>query len=402
VRDERIANSKEEKFIMDNANGTKLFSITDMYKLRVNPILDRYLKSKKVELLQADKERLLDYCLPNFQFDKLMEQTDASILQTLKYLMTTEQAQGILANVKELFVVKASKFDIQHKEALRLFIKEYFELFLPKLAKLMLFETAEFKDKELISIIGDDEQHRHLDALIMIQIMIEGTPKWVLIHWEQQSKRQTNFAQRMLHYFAGIYFHFKEIVFPIAMFTDEHVWRIPIETKYKMTLLDHEIIEFNFNLIKVKDFTAEEFENRAPENPLTWAYLPMTRYPKDQKTLIKAKALKGIAQTEKDEKKRSHLVRLVDTYLPLTQEEREQFVEFVKQQSTYQEVYMIETIKDVGIEQGEDNLLAKLIKSGMLTFEQIVKATGIGIEKIKQIAQNIQAEQSAQMAMAHA
>jgi len=241
----------------------------------------------------------------------------------------------------------------------------------------------------------------------MIQIKIDGNPKWVLIHWEQQSKKQPNFAERMLHYFSGIYFHFREIVFPIAMFTDEHVWRKPIETKYKMTLLDHEILEFNFNLIKVKDYTSEEFEKIAPENPLTWAYLPMTRYPNDQKTLIKAKALKGIAQTEQNEKKRSHLVRLVDTYLPLTKEEREQFIEFVKQQSTYKEVYMIETIKDVGIEQGigigreegKDNLLANFIKAGMLTFEQIVKASGIGIEKIKKIAQNIQAEQSAQMVM---
>ena len=49
---------------------------------------------------------------------------------------------------------------------------------------------------------------------------------------------------------------------------------------YDMKLLDYKINEFTYYQIKLKNYTADEFEKIAPENPLTWAYLPLTKYSK--------------------------------------------------------------------------------------------------------------------------
>jgi hypothetical protein len=51
-----------------------------------------------------------------------------------------------------------TRFDIRHKETLRLFLKDYFELFFPKLVRKMNFSTALFLDKELFSLFQGSEK----------------------------------------------------------------------------------------------------------------------------------------------------------------------------------------------------------------------------------------------------
>mgnify|MGYP001768013620 CR=1 FL=1 len=98
-----------------------------------------------------------------------------------------------------MIIKRRSRFDIRHKEALTLFLKEYFELFFPDLAKIIRFETAEFLDKELIALFEEagkkekTEQQRITDALILVQIIIRGKRERILIHWEQQGKKKKNF-----------------------------------------------------------------------------------------------------------------------------------------------------------------------------------------------------------------
>ena len=83
------------------------------------------------------------------------------------------------------------------------------------------------------------------------------------------------------------------------MFTDSAIWRKPVQKTYEMSLKGISINEFKYQLIKLKDFKSEEFETKAPDNPLTWAYLPFTDFSKQKKYEIKAKAINGIANTAK-------------------------------------------------------------------------------------------------------
>ena len=86
-----------------------------------------------------------------------------------------------------------NRLDLRHKETLRLFLREYFELFFPELAPHMAFPTAQFLDKELIALFGEKEVQTHTDALILIAIELDGRKEWILIHWEQQTERQGGF-----------------------------------------------------------------------------------------------------------------------------------------------------------------------------------------------------------------
>jgi len=302
-----------------------------------------------------------------------------------------------------------NRFDIRHKETLTLFLREYFELFFPKLVDKIRFETARFLDEELISLFENDgekpagKDHRRItDALILVDVTLEGVDEQILIHWEQQGKKQDTFNQRMFHCFCGIFFKFKKPVFPIAMFTDSAKWRKPVKQTYKMSLFNYPVNEFNYQLIKLKHIPAEEFESKAAENPLAAAYLPLTDYDKTDRPLIKAKAIEGIARVEEGPK-RSVLYSLIQQSLELNPEEEKAFRELIVNHPMFKETKMLQSIKEVGIEEGIDIGMEKGIEKGkkegrketarnllllnVLPEEQIAQVTSLSIEEVRQLKQ---------------
>jgi len=88
-----------------------------------------------------------------------------------------------------MMIKRRNNFDIRHKEALTLFLKEYFELFFSDLAKVISFENAEFLDKELTALFDkeknreDKEQHRITDALILVQIILGGKQERIIFFY---------------------------------------------------------------------------------------------------------------------------------------------------------------------------------------------------------------------------
>jgi hypothetical protein len=300
------------------------------------------------------------------------------------------------------------RFDVRHKETLTLFLKEYFELFFPDLAKIIRFETAKFMDKELIALFGKPEkgrkdQHRITDALILVRIMLDGKTKWILIHWEQESKKKKNFAERMFHYFCGIYFRYRKVVLPIAMFTDSAIWEKRPENRFTLSLPGYSVCEFSYSLIKPKDYKADEFERKIGENPLAAAYLPLTDYPRKDRPLIKAKAMKGIAKLPPGQGQAT-LFSLIQESLPLTTEEEKEFRKLVTDNPMHQEVKMLQSIEEVGIEKGlekgleqglekgriqaSEEIAKNLLGLGKLTIKEIGEITGLDMRRIGQLKKN--------------
>jgi len=317
-----------------------------------------------------------------------------------------------------------SRFDIRHKETLTLFLREYFELFFPDLAEKLRFGTAVFLDKELTALFGEsEEQHKITDALILIQMIVDGQEERILIHWEQESKKKKGFGERMFHYFCGIYFRYRCPVFPIAMFTDPVKWKKPVKNTFRLSLGRYPVNRFSFRLIKLKDYKTGELEKKIAENPLAAAYLPLTDYPESERPLIKAKSLKGIAKLPPGQKQAT-LFSLIQESLPLNRKEEKQFQKLIEADPLYKEVKMLQSVKDVGIEEGFEKGIQKgiqkgfekgiqkgvekgiekgriialeetaknLLRSGLLTKKQIVEFTGLSMRKINELTKALDIE----------
>jgi predicted transposase/invertase (TIGR01784 family) len=184
------------------------------------------------------------------------------------------------------------------------------------------------------------------------------------------------------------------------MFTDPAIWKKPAEEKYSLSLGQYPINDFTYRLIKLKNYTAEEFEGKIGENPLAAAYLPLTDYPKEERPLIKAKAMSGIAGIPEG-KKRATLYSLIQESIKLDSEEEKQFRELVRTNPMYQEVKMLESVEEVGIEKGMEIGVEKgigigvektaknLLRGGWLTPQQIAEATGLDIAIINELAESL-------------
>jgi len=303
-----------------------------------------------------------------------------------------------------------NRFDIRHKETLTLFLREYFQLFFPELVGKIKFETARFLDKELNALFEEagskrprKDRQRIADALILIDIVIEGKAEQILIYWEHQGYKPKKINERVFHCFCGIYFKFRKPVFPIVMFTDPAKWRKPVNDTHQIELFGHPVAEFKYRLIKLKNTPSGEFEKKAAENPLAAAYLPLTDYPKKDRPLIKAKAIKGIVGLGQGPK-RSALYSLIDHSLRLDPEEEKKFRSIIQENPMFQEAKMLQSIEEVGIEKGIDigveqgieqgieQTAVNLLRSQLLNKEQISEVTGLDRKKLEELEKKIHAE----------
>jgi hypothetical protein len=204
-----------------------------------------------------------------------------------------------------------------------------------------------------------------------------------------------DFEERMFHYFCGIYFRHRKLVFPIAMFTDPAKWRKPVRDKFSLSLGQYPINEFTYRLIKLKDYKAEELEKKTGENPLAAAYLPLTDYPKKERPVIKARAMKGISGIP-ERRRLATLYSLIQECIVLNSEEERQFQELILSNPIYKEVKMLQSVREVGVGKGRFQALEetamKMLSSGVLTEEQIAQFTGLEISKIRKMSNVLMSE----------
>lgn len=130
------------------------------------------------------------------------------------------------------------------------------------------------------------------------------------------------------------------------MFTDPAKWRKPVSNTYKMELPDYPIVDFHYNIIKLKNYTPESLIQKAPSNPLVWAYLPLTDFPENDRPSIKAKAESGVLKTGKTGRHKATLLSLIDQTLSLTKSENEQYLNLIEKQKDLKEVKMYESIEE--------------------------------------------------------
>jgi hypothetical protein len=377
---------------------------TEMNKRRIRPILNRILKRNNLTLLSDKQDDLLTLILSELDPEQIMDDSDKALYFQIIQLMGKEPVSSLLESATgQHFSKKLSNYDIRHKEAIRHCLPEFFDLFFPDIVDHMKFDTVQFLDKELISFLADaniEDQLKIVDTLIMIDIDWNQINERIMIHWEIQGTKQPLFNERMFHLFCGIYFQFRKRILPIAMFIDPHQWTRPISETFNMSIMNYPVINaFTYQLIKLKQYSAEEFEQLKPDNPLTYAYLPLTYYPKEQKHVIKARSINGMIKTVKNEKQKAVIYSLIDKSLPLTQEEHEKYEQLLEL-NDYKEVKMFETVEEYmeekytekGIEKGRAGIITQIIKSGMMTIDQIVQATGEQYEYVKNMFQAVQQE----------
>lgn len=111
-----------------------------------------------------------------------------------------------------------TKHDQLYKELISTFFKEFLIAFFPEVHEHLDFQAIKPISEEVYTNLIEGETRR-LD--IVAETKLKNTDIIVIVHIEPQSYVQTNFHERMFHYFSLLYNKYRKPIIPIAIFSYE-------------------------------------------------------------------------------------------------------------------------------------------------------------------------------------
>ena len=205
------------------------------------------------------------------------------------------------------------------KELLSTFFIEFVELFLPEVAALMERDSITFLPQEYFTelITGD----RKIIDLIA-KVRFQGQDAFFIIHLENQSFSEAEFARRMFFYFAKLHQEYLLPIYPVVIFSFDKPQR-PESTNYKVSLANLEVLNFNFTSIQLNQLSWRDFLNQ--QNPIAAALMAKMKIQPIDRPKVKAECLRLLATLKLDLARTRLISGFVDTYLTLNATEEQTF-----------------------------------------------------------------------------
>lgn len=205
------------------------------------------------------------------------------------------------------------------KELLSTFFIEFVELFLPEVAALMERDSITFLPQEYFTdlITGD----RKIIDLIA-KVRFQGQDAFFIIHLENQSFSEAEFARRMFFYFAKLHQEYLLPIYPVVIFSFDKPQR-PESTNYKVSLANLEVLNFNFTSIQLNQLSWRDFLNQ--QNPIAAALMAKMKIQPIDRPKVKAECLRLLATLKLDLARTRLISGFVDTYLTLNTTEEQTF-----------------------------------------------------------------------------
>lgn len=236
------------------------------------------------------------------------------------------------------------------KQLVEAFFREFLELFCPVEATQIDFRHVEFLREELFTEVRGGRRKR-LDLVAKVQ-MKSGGERFILVHFEfEASRKDQDFPRRMYEYFSQLFLRHGLPVVPIAVFSDEAEWAVPVPDFFELKLSPRSGVRFDFHLIKLSQLDYGRFLKS--NNPLAFALMAKMKYTRRERVRLKADFLRLILRAGIDSARQSLLVEFVETYMPLATSEQSQFTQLIQVVETYREVKeMVTVYEKAGIKKG--------------------------------------------------
>lgn len=261
--------------------------------------------------------------------------------------------------------------DVDHdrlfKELLQTFFIDFLDLFLPAVAAYLDPATIEFLDKELLSDLSTGRSGE-VDLLVKARFRRETTrsapgdttpppsadgPAYFLVHVENQSSAEPDFAERMFRYFAQLTLRHRLAVYPIALLTYETPRR-PEPDRYTLTFPDRVVLDFGFHAIQLNRLDWREFARRP--NPVAAALMAKMRIDPPDRPKVTVEILRLLATLKLDPARQLLIKHFMLTYLRLNAAERQEYSRELKTLTPPQQEAVMQVVdmwEEMGIAKGE-------------------------------------------------
>ncbi len=233
--------------------------------------------------------------------------------------MNTDPCSIENQKINTIAMTESIDHDQLFKELLSTFFIEFVELFLPDVAALMERDSITFLPQEYFTdlITGD----RKIIDLIA-KVRFQGQDAFFIIHLENQSFSEAEFARRMFFYFAKLHQEYLLPIYPVVIFSFDKPQRLE-STNYKVSLANLEVLNFNFTSIQLNQLSWRDFLNQ--QNPIAAALMAKMKIQPSDRPKVKAECLRLLATLKLDPARTRLISGFVDTYLTLNVTEEQTF-----------------------------------------------------------------------------
>jgi len=267
------------------------------------------------------------------------------------------------------------KDNIDHDGAFKELLHQLFEyflrLFFPAQAEQLDFSDFTFLEQERLTDFPSG-RHRFIDTLAEMQTV---SGEQILVHIEFQSKREQAFPLRMFRYFSQLRLRRDTPIWPIVLYMPKGCGGVGFE-EYTETLFGEAFLPFRYWCIGLAELSAEEY--LATKNPVAYGLAPLMDHGQLSKPRLKALCLNGIATSNITEVQAAILAYFVDTYLPLTQAEEEEFQKLIQQE----EVQVMQFITSWERKARAESRREILIRQLQVKFDAVPETTVQRVESI--------------------
>jgi hypothetical protein len=212
------------------------------------------------------------------------------------------------------------------KELLTNFFREFVELFAPEVASRVAWDTVRLLDKEVWTDVTEGERH---EADLVALAEVRGEAACFLIHIESQASKQSDFGQRMFHYFARLHEKYRLPVYPIALFSYDKPRKAEPEV-YRVQCAPLNVLEFRFHVVQLNRLDWRDYAKQ--QNPVAAALMAKMNIAPQERAKVKFECLRLLLTLKLDPARMQLISGFVDSYLKLNAEEESEFMKAVNAQ----------------------------------------------------------------------
>ena len=231
----------------------------------------------------------------------------------------------------------------------------------PHVAARLNFDRVTFLDKETFT---DLPQGRQREADVVAQVYtLEGQPEIILTHIEVEARRRSELPERMHEYYMLLRLRHRVPIYPIVVYLAPGSGGLAAE-QHEERVFDEQVDLFTYRAVGVPDLLADDYQET--ENPLGPALSALMKPSRPGRVVQGYRSLRAMARAQLDEARRAMLTNIIETYLPLQAEEREELQQLIASPEGQEIQTMISVYEqrgiEKGVEQGKQESLLKLMR----------------------------------------
>jgi hypothetical protein len=249
-------------------------------------------------------------------------------------------------------------------------------------------DSIQFLPQEVFTDVTSGEK-KEIDLLVQVRYRDQET--CFLIHIENQSYSESEFAKRMFKYFARLHEKYDLPIYPIAVFSFDEPKRAESEL-YQVSLPDLNVLAFQFASIQLNRLNWRDFLEQ--QNPVAAALMAKMSVAIADRPRVKAECLRVLATLRLDPARMQLISGFVDVYLRLNEDENQAFQRLVDTMGLSQREEIMEIVTSwsrEGAQKATEQIALNLLREGM-TSEFVVRVTGVSIERVQQLQAELEQE----------